>query len=274
MGNIDKHAATSQISFDEDPPPPYQDSQSFHAPADELESSPVDDSNQPCCRGLFSRYSSLFPTSSTTSRDLEPKFWRPKEQLRILSPDPKDIMCRCGRHVDTTIHYKSLDPSSIRCTCGYIVTSNGYSYLPPTAAKSQAAKIEFSCGGRSNGAAFACSCGATFSPEGSPKQFCEQHSSWSGDERSVRCDCGRYVDITALWTSEHGRASEKRSFSRDPALVGYTMYTYKLPAGSGRCDCGLTVRRDGTVTSRHSNTCCKVTSKKAVSKGGNGCTCT
>ena len=229
------------------------------------------------------------PSSKTADVQLLSRLDRPKvhfglpgKPLLLFTPNPERIKCQCGRHVDTTRRNFLLPKDKARCACGYIVTSSGYSSHPSQCRDiSEGSGKECSCGTslmehvcKEN--TFVCTCGAVFSSDRSVRRICEYHQIFSNDAQNVPCDCGRYVDTTIEWRIRHGRNNVGKGVDADHALNGYTTFDYTLPECSGRCVCGMTVRRNGNCVLEHKNECCRIKSsseKETVFGSEESCTC-
>ena len=253
-----------------DLPPPYEEAVQSHQPAP----------------GRVSPKPPPWPQYTKTTLS----FWKHKQPLQYYPPDPRSIKCRCGRHVNTTHPSTSLPPGHARCICGYIVSSTGYACPPshlniPASAPDDIKKC--GCGeplpeSRCSQCAYICKCGASFNADGTVMRRCPIHKTIGRDPRNVQCVCGRYVDTTAVWKMRHGTPSLTEGEVWGYSWAGYSLYDYTLPEWSGRCGCGMTVRRDGLVTQEHGSVtleygpCCRVLSckpRKRLEGGGEGCTC-
>jgi hypothetical protein len=185
-------------------------------------------------------------------------------------------------YVDTTKRSWYLPAGQARCACGYIVSSTGYS-CHASQCKDLALDASKKCGcGEPLPEIldyrpwYSCKCGSMFYPDGSVRRACPYHQTSSHDARNVQCKCGRHVDTTATWKIRHGTKSLTQGELKGFPWAGYSMYDYKLPAGSARCECGLKVKRDCTSVSEGHMRCCKVLSSKAreaVSGSEESCTC-
>jgi hypothetical protein len=190
-----------------------------------------------------------------------------KSFLQYFLPDPKHVKCRCGAYVDTTKRSPHFPAERVRCMCGYIVSSNGYACHPSHCKDLPPDDPKCGCGellpdtGRHQ-ATITCKCGAEFGSDGSVKRFCPYHRITANDARNVQCQCGRYVDTTAIWRILHGTKSLTIGELNSHPRAGYSHYDYTLPERQGRCFCGLTVMRDGTCSVGEHWQCCTVLSCK------------
>ena len=244
-----------QGSIGKDPPPAY-------------ESLDIDeDNNTP----LRQRINAFF---SAHHNEKVPPSWRAKRNVTVLLPDPTHIKCRCGSHRDTTQSQWGLPSGSVSCICGYIVYSSGYSCHPSQAKTTPGYDDGKRCGAcarplKLNHNAGPCSCGAVFHPDGSVQRYCPEHRLWTKDARNVRCKCGCYVDTTATWDIHH-------QWPKNYARHNEARYSYCSQGNTGRCVCGMTVRRDGQRILEHGNDCCRISSKGAREQSSGSsteCTC-
>lgn len=203
---------------------------------------------------------------------------RHERPLLLYLPNPEHVRCRCGAYVNTTHRSPNLPAGKVRCRCGYIVSSTGYACHPPQCVELTGDDWkQCSCGEAlpdppNTYSAHSCSCGAVFSPDGSVKRKCSIHNAYSNDARNTLCPCGRHVDTTALWKVMHGTRSMRDTTNPH---AGYSSYDYNLPYGSGKCVCGLIVKRNGSWSANHMK-CCEVISskpRKADTDIPEGCTC-
>ena len=232
MGGANESKLSEKPPHYEDAPPSYEEAQAFQAPLDEAGFPPSDIADRARSRDLLSRVRRILAAPKTESHDKAPKYWQPTEQLQFITPDPKRIRCRCGRRVDTTRQQEGLEPGSVRCKCGYIVESTGYS---SPACSRIARETTGECRSRGTHFRHRSSQEIPGPATSSAQRVPEQHWKSLHHPKKVPCKCGRYVDTTITWTLQHGRNSSKSTSERSTSLVGYTMYSYALPAGSGRC---------------------------------------
>ena len=261
------------------PPVPIEDDQ-----LDSQELPPSYDeavqSNSNQFSGFFRRYTGR--SSVANDSRVKVSAWKQDKPLQYYLPDPKHVKCRCGKHVDTTNRSRHLPEGETRCTCGYIVSSTGQSHHE-SHVKDVDSGISDTCGCGEQLRDFmdyhlwyTCKCGAIFYPDGSVRRICPYHQTSSDDARNVQCKCGKHVDTTAIWKVQHGTKSLTEGHMSGFPWAGYSTYEYTLPAGSGRCECGLIVKRDGTTVSEGHLGCCKVASCKALEAAvgsEESCTC-
>ena len=229
---------------------------------------------------FFRRYAGRNSRANDTR--VEISTWKHEKPLQYYLPDPKYVKCHCGKHVDTTKRSWYLPAGNTRCACGYVVSSTGYS-CHASQYKGLALDASKKCGCgeplpelRDCRSWYTCKCGAIFSSDGSARRVCPYHQTSSDDARNVQCKCGRHVDTTAIWNIRHGTKNLTQGEINGFPWAGYSMYDYKLPAGSARCECGLTVKRDGTSVSEGHMRCCKVLSckaREAPMESEESCTC-
>lgn len=133
------------------------------------------------------------PPSYEESQGAMLDFVRPSKPIIFLTPDPRAVLCRCGRKINTTRPSPGLEAGSVRCPCNYVVYKNGSSRYEPFVLVCPGN----GCGRRinwpQNTSSFArCYCGQRFSKNGNPLY------SDIGDltAKGIRCPCGELQDTS------------------------------------------------------------------------------
>lgn len=240
------------------PPPPYAD----HDPNS---AEPISSPSKPG-NGNTNFISRLFKnlTKGKTASDTDQT--PASKPLEFYYPDPTKVLCRCGRHNNTTVIQAGLPPGKVRCTCGYTVESTGLSYYPSQHNTAPPPDIVMRTPVRTHSFRYLiCGCGEAVELPASPKAHssCENcdltlaapgsplrlSDNLAETKESLRCSCGKLVDLSVEYELKH----HKKHF---------TAYVYRLPPGSGRCSCGSIVSspRSGVNVGSHGKECCTLVS--------------
>lgn len=179
-----------------DPPPSYEESQeSFETPS-------LRDDRTSQSRFMLWRSPTLQKRDTpTASQQATLDFVRPSKPIIFLTPDPRKVLCRCGRKIDTTRPSPGLDMGSVRCPCGYVLGRDGSSRYEPSVVVCPGNHCGRRIGWPQDTSSFhACYCGQRFSRQGIPLYL----DTGELDVKGVRCPCGELQN-----TSERCRVVHK-----------------------------------------------------------------
>ncbi|WPG97249.1 Hypothetical protein R9X50_00002100 [Acrodontium crateriforme] len=138
--------------------------------------------------------------------------------LEFQYPDPTSVLCRCGKHNDTTVFSAGALSGKVRCTCGYIVESTGLSYYPSHTAAPPDMVMQNSA--LTNGFKYLiCGCGEPLELPISLQAYgsCQKYdlttptpatprrlsSSLAETEKILLCSCGKLVDLKVEYDIYH-----------------------------------------------------------------------